>query len=143
MKIDVYTDGSGQTSDGPGGWAFVVVIDGVEQHRANGSIPSATNNVAEITAAIKGLEYVAGIPSGNNVREVCLVSDSQLVLGYASGRYKCKAMHLLPLFIQLKKLYRQLNASERWVRGHSGDQYNEICDGLAKTARESLLNSGV
>jgi ribonuclease HI len=136
MVVEVYADGSGQTMAGAGGWGFVVVVDGVERCRQSGSISNATNNIAEITAAIMGLEAVSNDPEISGSKPT-LVSDSQLVLGYASGRYQCKAYHLVPLYIRLKKVYRQLEASTRWVKGHSGDHYNEICDQLAKTAREN------
>jgi ribonuclease HI len=139
MVVEVYCDGSGQTMECPGGWGTVVVVDGVEKLRLSGSISNATNNIAEITAAIMGLEAVAG-DSTLSASRPTLVSDSQLVLGYASGKYQCKAYHLVPLYIRLKKVYRQLEASTRWVKGHSGDHYNEICDKLAKAAREEIKN---
>ena len=110
-------------------------------------MPKATNNVAELTAAIAGLEYIStndvpGVhnPAGGVDEEisVCLVSDSKLVLGYATGEYQCKAMHLLPLCLKLRKLYRSFSATTRWVRGHTGDEHNERCDVLAKAAREQV-----
>lgn len=142
MKIEVYCDGSGQTADGPGGFGYVVVVDGLEKTRGSGGIPSATNNVAEITAAIEGLQFVASDPSlfvNGNTYE--LVSDSQLVLNYATGKYQCKAYHLVPLYIKLRKVFQQLGATTRWVKGHSGDHYNEVCDSLAKAARSNLLRN--
>ena len=141
MLVEVFSDGSATTGDKPGGFAFVICVGGVKVAEGSGHIPKATNNVAEITAAISGLEYVtthdlAGV-DGNSPLNVVLVSDSKLVLGYASGEYQCKAMHLLPLMLKLKKLYRNLNAETRWVRGHTGDEHNERCDVLAKAAREA------
>ncbi len=130
--IEIYTDGSGTTADKPCGWAFVVVKDGEKVHEQNGSLPKGTNNVAELTAAVKGLAYAA---LNYRDEEVILVSDSQLVLGYASGGYKIKALHLADLYCKLRKLYNYLEADGRWVKGHSGDEYNELCDKLAKSAR--------
>ncbi len=137
MKIEVYTDGSATTRDLPGGWAFVVLVDGTKTHEASGHLSKATNNVAEITAAIEGLSYVAGMQGLVGSDEIVLVSDSQLVLKYATGEYKCKAFHLAPLFIKLRNLHGQLNLKTRWVKGHSGDTYNEQCDKLAKSARQN------
>ena len=143
MKIEVYTDGSATIATKPGGWGYVIVIDGQEYQRQNGGLPLATNNVAEITAAIEGLDRViqlksSGSPNIDPNADVELVSDSQLVLRYATGEYRCKAMHLVPLYIKLRKLYGQANATTRWVRGHAGDHFNEVCDKLAKAAREAL-----
>jgi len=64
-----------------------------------------------------------------------LVSDSQLVLRYASGEYQCRKPHLVPLYCKLRQLHNKLNIKTRWVKGHSGDLHNERCDILAKTAR--------
>lgn len=143
MLVQVYSDGSATTADKPGGWAFVVVVDGTELTRSNGGLPSATNNVAEITAAIEGLKWVnvaqnnGAIPCKANV-QIELISDSQLVLKYATGEYKCRKMHLVPLYLELRKQFQALGASTRWVKGHNGDEYNEICDQLAKAGRESM-----
>jgi ribonuclease HI len=136
--IEVYSDGSGNTFESDGGYGFVVVKDGTVIHEGCGYLASATNNVAEITAAIEGLSYVERQSNSGllNPTEITLISDSQLVLGYASGRYQCKALHLTQLYIYLRKIYTQLNAKQRWVKGHSGNLYNERCDVLAKTARE-------
>ena len=57
IKIEVYADGSGNTFDSDGGWGTVLVVDGVNTKELSGYLPSATNNVAELTAAIKGLHY--------------------------------------------------------------------------------------
>lgn len=138
MKVELYCDGSSEgNSSGRGGWAYVVVADGVKVHEANGHLSVATNNIAEITAACEGLAWFLG-PTGlhASATEVVLVSDSQLVLRYATGEYKCKAFHLVPLYIKLRKLYGQAKATTRWVKGHNGDTYNELCDQLAKSAKE-------
>jgi ribonuclease HI len=137
--IEVYSDGSGNTLASDGGFGYRIVVDGTFLAEGNGYLPVATNNVAEITAAIEGLKHasllIAQNPSWNP--EVVLVSDSQLVLGYANGQWRCKAEHLKPLHVELRKQYSLLKASTRWVRGHSGDPNNERCDELAKAGRES------
>lgn len=145
MKIEVYSDGSGNTFDSDGGYGWRLVVDGVLVAEGNGYLSSATNNVAEITAAIKGLDaattYVHNLPLQPSVTpKVVLVADSQLVLGYANGTYKCKALHLTTLYIQLRKVFKAIGADTRWVRGHSGDPHNEACDKLAKAGR---LSKGV
>ena len=141
MKVEIYCDGSATTADLPGGWGYVIVIDGKEWQRQSGGLPSATNNVAEITAAIEGLSTFVGLKNSSGspispTATVELVSDSQLVLKYATGEYRCKAMHLVPLYIKLRNLYGKAGAKTRWVKGHTGDHFNEICDKLAKGARE-------
>ena len=141
MNIDVYSDGSGNTFDSDGGYGFRVVIDGVVTYDGSGYLPKATNNVAELMGAIKGLEKCKEHIASSNVvgATITLISDSMLVLGYASGKYSCKALHLTQLYIQLRQLYNELKAGQRWVKGHSGDEHNEACDKLAESGRESKV----
>jgi ribonuclease HI len=136
MEIEVYCDGSGNTFDSDGGWAFCVLRDGELIAEGSGYLQSATNNTAEIKAAISGLSFVANMGHNDGERNVKLISDSQLVIGYATGRYACKALHLTQLYIELRELFQQLNATAQWVKGHSGNPNNERCDKLAKAARE-------
>ena len=152
MKIEVYTDGSATTADKPGGWGYVILVDGVKHSEASGGLQKATNNVAEITAAIEGLRAASLLQANANgnartdgVNDVSieLISDSQLVLRYATGEYQCRKYHLLPLYLELRKHYRSTGATTRWVRGHSGDTYNEQCDKLAKAARANVTSSGL
>lgn len=136
MLIEVYTDGSGTSFGSPGGWAYVVVIDGVKVHENNGSEKDATNNTMELRAAIEGLKFVQAQTHYAGA-EVVLISDSQLVLNFAADTWKCKKMHLALLASNLKNLYKSLSAKGRWVKGHSGDTHNERCDELAKAARHN------
>jgi len=140
MKVEIYADGSGNTFDSDRGYGWRLVINGVMLSEGNGYLAKATNNVAEITAAIEGLNAASTYLNRPEIQsqgpfQVVLVCDSQLVLGYANGAYKCKAIHLAPLYIQLRKVYQTVGASTRWVKGHAGDEHNEGCDKLAKAAR--------
>jgi|ERR1051325_10570807 ribonuclease HI len=150
MKFEVYTDGSATTADKPGGFAFVIIRDGVKVSEGSGHLQKATNNVAEITAAIRGLEalqsnpeYAAADSASPRTADVVLISDSQLVLRYATGEYQCRKYHLIPLYIALRKNFQKTKATTRWVKGHSGDEHNERCDMLAKAARTTPVPANI
>ena len=58
-KIDniiIYTDGACKGNPGSGGWG-VFIIDNNDKIELSGSEPYTTNNIMEMTAAIKALEY--------------------------------------------------------------------------------------
>lgn len=137
--VEVWSDGSGNTFESDGGYGFLIVQNGQVINQGSGYISSSTNNIAELLGAINGLEEVKRRRDSGllNPTEITLISDSQLVLGYASGKYQCKALHLTQLYIRLRQLYQELNCQVHWVKGHSGNPHNEACDKLAKAARES------
>lgn len=138
-KIEVYADGSGNTFDSDGGFGYCVVVDGVLLEKGSGYLAKATNNVAELTAAIEGLKKAETHIqlNGWQMAQVVLVSDSQLCLNYASNKWKCKAEHLRPLKTELHSIWSRLDAETRWVKGHAGDEFNEMCDKLAGEARKN------
>lgn len=140
MKIEIYSDGSATIATKPGGYGFVICFDGVKVDEGFGHMEKATNNDAELEAAIQGLAKVlkmridGQIPIGTH--EVFLVSDSQIVLGWASGAQRFKQQHKIAKYNQLMHVVRKLNAKTRWVQGHSGDEHNERCDKLANKGRK-------
>jgi ribonuclease HI len=142
MKIEVYSDGSATIATKPGGYGYVVVIDGKKITEGNGYMDKATNNDAELEAAIQGLAMVlkmrieGKIPIG--AHEIYLVSDSQIVLGWVDGTHRFKQKHKRHKFEQLQHVVKKLNVKTRWVQGHSGDEHNERCDKLANLARKQL-----
>lgn len=140
--IEIYCDGSATTADKPGGYGYVVVRDGIKLAEGSGHIPKATNNVAEIVAAISGLEHVLNT-LGLSDEGITLVSDSNLALKFATGEYSPRKPHLIPYYCKLRQLFIRAKATTRWVKGHSGDEHNEQCDKLAKAARENKTDERV
>lgn len=147
MKIDVFTDGSATVATKPGGWAFVLVIDEVPAIEGFGHMELASNNDAELEAAIQGLAAAFKyIHTPTNVRtdairdfpNVTLCSDSQIVLGWANGTYRFKQAAKMIKFDTLKELVRRMGVKTRWIKGHDGNEYNERCDKLANLGRKGL-----
>lgn len=147
MNIEVWTDGSATTSDKAGGWASVIVVDGIIHEEISGHIEKATNNDAELIAAIKGLEqaleYLTAIQGSFPIENtVTLISDSQIILNWADGTFKFKQLDKLYLYDQLRTLVRKLQVKTKWVEGHSGNVLNDRCDKLAKDARKGIITKG-
>lgn len=148
MEIRVFSDGSATTKDKPGGWGVVVLIDGVLHKELYGHLDKATNNDAELVASIKGLDYVleylctfqGSFPLD---KDVTLISDSQIILNWANGKYRFKQIDKMVLYEHLRRLVKKLNVKTEWVRGHSGNVWNERCDYLANTARKGVPIEGL
>jgi ribonuclease HI len=107
--IKLYFDGLCEPKN-PGGvatYGYVVYRDGKKVHEGRGLAgqpfsPEATNNVAEYTAIIKGLEYLAD----QKVAEPVLVrGDSKLVIEQSAGRWKVKSPNIAPLNARVRELF--------------------------------------
>lgn len=132
----IYTDGACKGNPGPGGWAWAVVQGGW----ASGFEPEATNQRMEITAA-----YQAVL---SNDGPVHIVSDSTYVVncfrdewwrGWQKRKWKnSKGAPVAnrDLWEPFIELVRERGATFDWVKGHSGDQMNDIVDRLAVAAIE-------
>ena len=144
MKWIAYTDGAcAPTNPGPAGWGAVLIPPGQEvMSEFFGFIGHGTNQIAELTAALEGLQRV---PVGQAVE---LVSDSQYVLkgltewrsGWERKGYKNSKgdpVANLALWIQLFAVADTRILTTRWVRGHNGDSLNERADALANQALRS------
>ncbi len=141
MEITAYSDGGCSGNPGPGGWAYVLLIDGV-QKTCSGGDENTTNNRMELTAVINGLKDVAGHPVWREAR-ILFHTDSQYVQkgitewikNWEKNGWRTKAKNPVknqPLWRELKTLADQLSVEWRWVRGHSGDPLNELCDSMVQ-----------
>ena len=135
MKIEVWSDGSGMTKATPAGYGFVVTVDGVKAYEGNGHIPFGTNNDAELLASISGLDSLSSHFIDVSLTDVTLVSDSQIILNWASGKNDFKQLEKIDKYDKLMALMKLYCAKTRWVKGHAGNEFNERCDVLANAGR--------
>ncbi len=140
-RITVYTDGGCSGNPGPGGWAFVL-LDKDNIIKYSGGDKNTTNNRMELTAVIKALEYIS---SDKRIREMIPVihTDSAYVKNgitswintWVDNGWKTASRQPVKnreLWQELKVLNESLSAEWKWVKGHSGNEYNEMCDSLVK-----------
>jgi ribonuclease HI len=140
----VYTDGSCLGNPGPGGWGWVVP-DGP---CASGADPRTTNQRMEITAAY---EAVRSLRPGAPPAGLLIISDSTYVVhcfrdrwwegwlrrGWKnSQRQPVANRDLWEPFLALA-LDPAVPVAFEWVKGHSGDRWNDVVDELALAAAQS------
>lgn len=144
-EVKIYTDGACSGNPGPGGYAAILIYNGVEKEISGGD-RDTTNNKMELTAVIKGLEML---------KEKCIVtiySDSAYIVNsiqngwiyswkknnwIKSDKTKVKNIDLW------EKLLKQMNFHEVSfikVKGHSDNEYNNRCDRLAVMQRDKMAN---
>ena len=138
-KIKIYTDGGCSGNPGPGGWAFVVLEEnGVK--KSSGGDKNTTNNKMELTAVIKALEYISSSDELRNKKPVIHTDSAYVKNGITSwikswvlNGWKTaakKSVKNKELWILLKDLDDRISAEWKWVKGHAGNEYNELCDSL-------------
>ena len=102
-KLNVYSDGGARGNPGPAAIGVLVCDEkGNTLEDYSETIGPATNNVAEYTGLIVGLE----LAHKHGGREIHYYLDSELAARQMSGQYRVKTPHILTLFNQAKEKQR-------------------------------------
>jgi ribonuclease HI len=134
--IEVYIDGSSKGNPGPGGAGIVIQDATAKEIIGIHGIPLGyvTNNQAEFLALKHSLMELKNQRLSSN--PVNILTDSQLVVGIFSQNWKARAnLELVTEIRNLLKEFPQLTFA--YVRGHNGNQGNELADSLAQEAAQS------
>lgn len=154
-EVDIYTDGACSGNPGPGGWAAILMVPGIEK-TISGSEAATTNNRMELTAALEALKALKWSC------QVRLYSDSAyLVSAFTRGwlenwqrnGWKNAAkdpVSNLDLWQALLEAARPHQIEWIKVQGHADNEYNNRCDQLAvaeirklrESANQSVRESG-
>jgi len=125
-RFILHTDGASKGNPGRAGIGVAFWRDGEADpcHTLAERIPDTTNNVAEYTALIRGLE----VALERGADEVEVRTDSELMARQIAGRYAVKSEDLRPLFATATSLLRRFaRASVIHVRR----EQNKLADQLA------------
>ena len=153
--IEVYTDGSAPVRNpgGPCGFAAIVLgfdreldesipdrpqpvarldLGGYIEQRTTD--PKTSNNRAEIAGLLAAYEALCQLSLlGCAARQITVWTDSQYAMNCANGTWQRKKnTDLWPILDRLTR--QQPDAAMKWVRGHSGNSFNESADELATQA---------
>ena len=135
-KLVVHCDGASRGNPGPAGAGSILTTpEGEVVAEIAEGLGRTTNNVAEYTAVIHGLQRAQEL----GARDVLLRSDSQLLINQLTGRYRVKTPHLQPLHRQV----RMLAAGFEKIRfEHVRREFNVEADRLANAGVDAWLASG-
>lgn len=128
-----HIDGGARGNPGPAGWGAVIQPDEGEPIELCGSIPRATNNVAEYSGLVAALRWCRD----HGASEVHVRSDSLLLVQQMKGVYKVKNEGLKPLYGQARLLADEIG---RVTYEHVRRELNKDADRLANQAMDEAAH---
>jgi ribonuclease HI len=146
-KIIIYCDGGcrgNQNTENVGGWGAVLKYKDKVKEIYGGQL-NTTNNIMELTAAIKSLESLKSfhIPVEVYVDSAYVVNGmNEWIKGWITKGWRKsnkKPVENKELWIKLKEVSdKQPDIKFLKVAGHSGVELNELADQLANKAMDEL-----
>jgi ribonuclease HI len=131
LKAKLFTDGGARGNPGPAAFGYVVEAEDGHVLAAHGeAIGHATNNVAEYSGLVAGMEKAAEL----GVRELEVISDSELLVKQMRGDYRVKNDALRELWEQASDLEGRFGKVRYTAvrRAH-----NELADQLVNEALDA------
>jgi probable phosphoglycerate mutase len=131
LKAKLSTDGGARGNPGPAAFGYVLETEEGHILAAHGeAIGRATNNVAEYRGLVAGMEKAAEL----GVRELEVVSDSELLVKQMRGEYRVKNEALRELWEDASDLERKF-AKVRYTAVRRA--HNELADRLVNEALDA------
>ncbi|MFA6520184.1 MAG: ribonuclease HI [Candidatus Paceibacterota bacterium] len=137
--IKIYTDGAARGNPGPAGWGAVFLKRDKVFLELGGRSDHATNNQMELTAAIEGFKYLK--KHKINLPVEVFADSKYVILGITEWIFNWqknswrnagkKPVMNRELWEELFALTQEFKIKWSYVKGHSGDKYNDRVDEIA------------
>lgn len=134
-KYVIEADGGSRGNPGPASYGTVVREGERVIAEAAGYLGVATNNVAEYTGLLRGLEIIAELDASATV-EARL--DSKLVVEQMSGRWKIKHPDMRDLAIRARNTFSPTQVEYTWVPR----EQNKLADALVNESLDAVQSGG-
>lgn len=125
--LTLYADGASRGNPGPASYGAALFSGETQLVGLYDTLGVRTNNFAEYSAVIAGLQYVVDHNLGP---KVLVRMDSKLVVEQLSGRWKIKHPDLIELAVTAQRLLRNLEVRFEWIPR----EQNTVADALANLA---------
>jgi ribonuclease HI len=128
----IHTDGAARGNPGPAAFAYIIERPGQSAIEENGSIGTATNNIAEYTALLRALEHAHKLGG----RRLAIFSDSDLMVQQMNGAFKVKNPGIAEIYAQAKQLTREFDSV---TLRHVPRAHNYRADALCNEALDNPM----
>ena len=145
-KIVCYTDGACSCNPGPGGFGIVFIKNDKISNMFYGGNNYTTNNRMELLGVIEAINLAKN--NGYDIIEI--FSDSAYVINAITNKWfinwerngwltsQNKPVKNKDLWLKLMKAMEEIEIKFSKVKGHAGEEFNEIADKLAVKATNDI-----
>ena len=124
MTTTVKFDGAARGNPGPAAIGYVVESDDWTE-AGHEYIGEATNNVAEWTALLRGVEEALG----RGCKSVRAVGDSEVVVRQMQGEYDVNGEELVPLYDRVQEVVAEFDEFEiKWVSREGNTRTDQLAN---------------
>ena len=155
IEIEIYTDGDCKGNTGPGGWGNYIEVKNfwhdkkqpdILTYELYGGEKETTNNIMEMTAIIKAVEWL--VLNHYTKNKITFYTDSAYIMNCYKEKWyvkwiqndwqtsKKQPVKNKELWEKLIVIFEQSNFHFEKVEGHTGIKGNEIADKLANEGIE-------
>lgn len=139
-KVVIFTDGGARGNPGPAAFGvFIQDENGKELARIGKTIGVATNNVAEYSAIVEGLNWLLENKKKYNFTGANFYMDSQLAYSQLSGLYKIKNAKIRELVFSIRQKEQLLGIPVLY--NHVPREQNRKADFMVNQALDNELRS--
>ncbi len=133
--MELYFDGASRGNPGLAGAGAVIIENKKIIAELTRFIGKQTNNFAEYTSILMGLEFIEEYLKENDVESLRIMGDSQLVIRQLKGLYRVKSNNLIKIYKKVKtKLDRLKKMGIKIELIHIKRNLNAKADRLANLA---------
>lgn len=129
-----YVDGSYDSIANAFSYGIVLFYNGQEMHFSKKFVDDDLSEMNNVAGEIKGAEAAIQYCLDNNISSVTIYHDYEGISKWCNGDWKAKKVGTIAYANFYKEASSKVRVQFVKVKGHSGDQYNELADKLAKEA---------
>jgi len=137
-KISIFTDGGSRGNPGPAALGVYIEDENKKELvRIGKTLGETTNNVAEYSAIIEGLEWALQNKAQFNIEKINFYMDSQLACSQLTGLFKVKNSRIREFVFEIRQIEAQLKVPIYYT--HIPREQNFKADQMVNLALDNML----